>query len=183
MKLKIAILLALCMVSFTALYAQSGKEEQAEKREENKAKAKDRSDYNLFHRQMLALKEFSEERRKIPALQKANKGIIIKIAAVVDTSDDEARSKTLTGFIVQHIGDNSVNVYEVTYDRAVKKIITVKHTLESSEADKADKEDKAIETKHPAKKTIHKKNKDDDEDADDEDDKPAKGKDKDEDKE
>ena len=183
MKLKIAIIFILGIASGTALYAQSNKAEQAEKREENKAKAKDRTDCNLFHRQMLSLKEFSEERRKIPALQKANKGTVVKIAAEVDTSDVEAGSKTLTGFIVQHIGDNSVNVYVVNYDRADKKITTVKHTTEGTEADKADKEDKAEEPKHPAKKTIHKKTKDEDEDADDEDDKPAKGKDKDEDKE
>ncbi len=46
---------------------------------------------------MLALKEYTDERKKIPSVQKENK-MPVKIVAVVDTSgdmDDEASKKTL----------------------------------------------------------------------------------------
>jgi len=177
MKSTISILFLSCLLHGATVFAQTDKddrkEERAEKTEESKEKAKAKTDYNLFHRQMLALKEYSEERRKIPALQKANK-MTVKIAAVVDSSDEDAQSKVLTGYIVQNIGDNSTNLYQVTFDRVQKKIITVKHTAEAIEAEKSDKADKDEKTEE--KKTIHKKSKDDDDDDDD--DAPAKGKEK-----
>jgi hypothetical protein len=174
---KLALLLVITFGFIATSFAQTDKEDRQEKREETKAKIKDRTDYNLFHRQMLSLKEFGDERRKIPALQKSNKAVI-KVKAVVDSSDDDSQSKILTGNIVQIIGDNSINVYDVTFDRATKKIVSVKHTPEAIEADKEDKADAAEKTTDP-KKAIHKKAKTDDDEDDDE--KPVKEKDDDKD--
>ena len=192
MKHKIVLMLVLCMSFGAGIFAQDKddrkeskedrKADRDEKNAEKKAAVKDKTDYTIFHRQMLALKEFSEERRKIPALQKANKSVV-KVTTAIDSADDEAR-KSITGYIVQTIGDNTVNLYEVTFDRGQKKIISVKRTQEAADAEKsekAEKDEKAEDKKTEVKKTTRKKTKDEDEDED-EDDKPSK-KDKDEDKE
>jgi hypothetical protein len=174
MKNKILLLFLLCCTLTATTFAQSSKEDK----EEKKARIKDKTDYNTFHHQMLSLKEYADERKKIPALQKANK-MTVKVVAVVDTSgSDDGSNKTLTGYIRQDMGDNSNNVYEVTFDRAQKKIIAVKHTGEGEEVEKED----APEKKTSAKKTIRKKSKDDDDDdADDDDNTTSKKKDKDDD--
>jgi len=183
MKHKFTFLLFCCLTLTVASFAQKEKtdqEEKDEKRDAREARIKDKTDYNLFHRQMLALKEYHDERAKIPNLQKANK-VTVKVTAVVDTTadmDDDAGGKILTGYIRQDIGDNSSNVYEVTFDRVKKKIATIKRTGEGEEVEKADK---TTPKKTEEKKTIKKKNKDDDDD-DDTDDAPAK-KEKDDDKE
>ena len=180
MKQRILLLFIFCLAFSNGLFAQTDKDERKQeledKRAENKTKAKDKLDYNLFHRQILALKEFSEERRKIPALQKANK-TTVKVVAIVDTTgDDDTRSKVLTGYIVRNMGEDATNIYEITFDRAQQKIISVKHTAEATEGDKdEDADEKPADTK----KTIHKKTKDDNND----DDAPDKSKEKDDDKE
>ena len=174
MKRYISLLLLISLLTTSVASAQANKEEREEKKEEIRSRIKDKTDYTIFHRQMLSLKEYSEERRKIPSLQKANK-TIVKVIAIVDSADDDSKIKNLTGYIVQNIGDNTTNVYEVTFDRGQKKIIAVKHTTEAVEADRSEKEEQTQEPK--TKKAIHKKAKDED-DAED-DDKPAKTKDKD----
>lgn len=64
---------------------------------EQREKAKLRSDYGLLKRQIASLKEFAEERSKIPALQKENK-MLVKVVPTVDSADDE-KVKTITGYI------------------------------------------------------------------------------------
>jgi len=172
--------IAMCITSF-AQKEKMDKDEKDEKRDARTTRIKDKTDYALFHRQMLSLKEYGDERRKIPNLQKANK-MTVKVSAVVDTTidaDDEAGNKTLIGYIKEDIGDNSSNVYEVTFDRTQKKIVGVKYT---GEANEVEKEDKAAPKKAAPAKAIRKKNKDDDDDDDQDEEKPSK-KDKDEDKE
>src|SRR4051812_10445753 len=107
-KIVIAILLFL-MPGFTA-FAQKEKMTREDKDEKNLARTtriKDKTDYNLFRRQIFSLKKYTDERMKIPNLQKENK-MPVKITAAVDTSgdmDDEANKKTLIGYIRQDIGD------------------------------------------------------------------------------
>lgn len=186
MKQKIALFLILCLTSCSVTFAQAQRQkmdedEKAEKRDARTNRINDKNDYAIFRRQMLSLKEYTAERNKIPNLQKANK-MPVKVSVVVDTTidiDDEAGKKSLVGYIKQDIGDNSSNVYEVTFDRAQKKIVNVKFTGEASDVEK---EEKTTAPKKAAPgKTVHKKNKDDDDDDEPEDEKPSK-KDKDDDK-
>src|SRR5580698_3135960 len=112
MKHKLTLFLLFCLSLCTTSFAQKEKMDQDEKddkREARTTRIRDKTDYNLFHRQMLSLKEYSDERRKIPNLQKANK-MTVKVSAVVDTTVD-AGDKTLIGYIRQDIGDNTSNVY------------------------------------------------------------------------
>jgi len=164
------------LLSATSLFAQSGKEERQAQQEEKKAANKDKVDYNLFRRQILTLKEYSDERKKIPALQKAAKGPV-KIVAVVDSLSGDEDPKKLTGYIRRDAGENSINVYEITFDRSVKKITAVRATGEADE----DKEEAADEKKAPAKHAAPKKKKGDDEDDDEEEEKPSRKKQKEED--
>ena len=165
--------------SFAQQKEKMTREDKQEKNEARTARINSKNDYAIFHRQLLSLKEYMDERKKIPNLQKANK-MPVKVVVAIDTVDegDEASAKKLTGYIRQDIGDNSVNVYDVTFDRSVKKIVSVKRTPEALEADKEEAEAKAEKTttiKTKEKTIIHKKNKDeDDDDADEE--KPTKNK-------
>lgn len=177
------LLLAFCVLVSATAFAQKEKMTREEKDEKNEARLtriKDKTDYALFHRQMLSLKEYNDERKKIPNLQKANK-VPVKIVPVIDSLDDvdDAAAKTLIGYIRQDIGDNSTNLYEVTFDRAQKKIVAVKHTAEAIDAEKEaaeERAEKASEKKTPVKTTVKKKKSDDDDDDDGDDDKPVKGK-------
>ena len=163
----------------TTAFAQSDKSDRDDRKQEirdntqeRKAIAKEKVDYNLFRRQMLALPEYIDERKKIPALQKASK-MSVKIVAYVDTVDnlgDDAKNTPLTGYISEVVGYNTTNMFEVSYDRALKKIVAVKATGETSDIDAPD--DAAKTT--PGKKATTKKAKDEDEDDDADDDKPAK---------
>ena len=150
-------------------------DEKTEKRDARTGRIKDKTDYALFHRQMLSMKEYADERRKIPNLQKANK-VPVRVVATVDTTNDAPDEKTLVGYITQIIGDNTSNVYEVTFDRVQKKIVSAKFTGDPGDmepAEKAEKSEKAAPRGAAPSKTVHKKNKDDDDDdADDE--KPGK---------
>jgi len=180
MKHKITLLLFV-FISVTS-YAQTDKEERKqdirENAQERKTITKEKVDYNLFHRQLIALKEYADERKKIPALQKASK-MTVKITTSIDSLDeqtDDSKYKTITGYITENVGDNSVNVYEVTYDQ--KKIVSVKATGETSDVDQEDAADKKTTTK---KASAKKKGDDDDDDADDDAAPKKKTKDKDED--
>ena len=183
MKNKTALLAIICCSFSTCLTAQTTPVRHASP--EVRQKAKDRSDYNLFRREISALKEFSEERKKIPALQKENKEPV-KVVATIDSvdTDDTAKMKTITGYITQQIGDVSTNAYEVIFDRTSRKITYVKHTGESAEPEAAEPKVKAA-PKTDVKKAAPKKKKKsgDDEDEDEDEDKDEKspgGKEKDE---
>ena len=173
------VLLAIALLLSLTTFAQQEKKTREEKDEQNQARTArmaNKTDVALFRRQLLALKEYADERKKIPALQKANKGVVIKVSVAVDTADltDDATTKTLNGYIKQDIGDVSNNTYEAIFDRSLKKITSLKKTGDGEEVEKADAPEKADPKKTDAKKaTVHKKNKDDDDD-DEEDDKPAK---------
>ncbi len=180
MKNKIVLLL---LLSFNITsYAQTDKDDRKQdirdNAQERKTITKEKVDYNLFHRQIIALKEYADERKKIPALQKASK-MPVKIVSTIDSVDDvldNDKNKTLTGYITENVGDNSVNVYEITYDRSLKKIVSVKATGETSDVEQ-DESDK----KTGVKKTNAKKKKGDDDDEDTDEDTPSKKKTKDED--
>jgi len=179
MKNKIIILL---LLSFNiSSYAQTDKDDRKQdirdNPQERKTITKEKVDYNLFHRQIIALKEYADERKKIPALQKASK-MPVKIVSTIDSVDDVAdneKNKTLTGYITENVGDNSVNVYEITYDRSLKKIVSVKATGETSDAEQEESDKNTGVKKTSAKK---KKGEDDDDDVDE--DAPSKKKAKDE---
>jgi hypothetical protein len=152
-------------------------EERKEAKEEKNATNRNKVDYNVFRRQILALPEFAAQRAKLPEMRKTGTGIP-KIYAVVDSSNDSEDGKFLTGFIQLSQGDNSANVYEVTFDRMKKKISMVKPTGEAIESEAQEKAEQKGRSKTTAKKSTKKKT-DDDEDDDDEDepeDKPVKGK-------
>ncbi len=183
MKQALTILLLLSC-SFSS-FAQSDRDERREDRkevqDEKKAVNRNKVDYTVFRRQMLTLPEFAEQRAKLAELKKAGKGIA-KIYAVVDSLNDAEENKLLMGYIQLTLGDNSANVYEVTFDRSVKKITLVKATGEALEIEKADKEDARSTPSKPAVKKAPKKKKseddDDEEDEEDEQDKPGRGKQK-----
>lgn len=172
-----AILLSFIFSLFSLFaLAQREKMSREDKQERNEARMSRinaKNDYALFRKQMLALKEYGEERKKIPALQKASK-TTVKVITVIDSNDNDEDSKTLVGYIRQDVGDNSTNMYEVTYDRSSKKIVSVKRTPEAQDADKEEMEEKA-ETKEKTK-TVHRKNKDEDDDEDMDEDRPVKTK-------
>jgi hypothetical protein len=148
----ILFLLMFCVPAF----AQVDKEEKEEKKE----LAKQKVDYTVFRRQMLTLKEYSDERRKIAELQKTTKQPV-KITAFVDSASDADDTKILIGYIRESVGDNATDIYEVTYDRSLKKIIFVKPTGEILEIDGEDK----ITKKAGAKKTVRNKEEDEDGEA------------------
>lgn len=160
-------LLTLLLIAFqSTLIAQTGKKTPADKEDrkealdERKAKNRDKVDNNLFRRQMLSLKEYADERKKISELQKLNKGVV-KVLAYVDTLDaDDGKNKSLIGYICEIVGDNATNIYEATYDRAQKKIINVRMTQEGAELEK---EAAAAQPKGASKK-VGKKSDDDDAD-------------------
>jgi hypothetical protein len=159
---KFAILSALWLVCTSLALAQSAE----------KPRVSDKSDIISFHRQILSLKEYNDERAKIPALQKANK-VTVKVKAIVDTADlsqdgdDEGKPNTrLTGYIRQEIGSESVDLYQLTFDRVKKKITAVVPVADSSEMHHSAAPAKKAGTKKAAKKG-------DEDDDDDEDEKPA----------
>jgi hypothetical protein len=160
-------ILALLMLLGIPSFAQVSKED----REEKKAKAQTKVDYTVFRRQMLTLKEFSEQRRHAAELQRTTKGIVRAIV-YVDSTNDADENKILIGYITMLIGNEPTNLYEVSFDRKLKNIVYVKPTGETVEVD---------EDKKPAKKPSAKtaKNPDDD----DEEEKPVKKRGKDDDDE
>ena len=180
MRNNIMILLITCLLSVAQGFAQVA---VPKKSPEAQQKANDRAEYGNFHKQIMALKEFSEERKKIPRLTKENK-VAVKVIATIDSADTEGDTsvKTLTGYITLQIGDNAANIFEVIFDRKTKAITSVKKTAEAeaAEAEQAEVKEKPEPKKTEAKKPATKKNKD--EDGDDDDDEkipPSKDKDKD----
>ena len=186
MKNKTILLFILCLALNIASFAQKEKMTREEKDEKNQARTNrinSKNDYTIFHRQILGLKQYQDERKKIPYLQKANKGAVVKVVAVVDSLDEEedSKSKNLQGFIRLDVGDNSTNMYEVIFDRTQKKIISANRTQEAMDADKeaaADKQERTNAAAPKEKTVVRKKNKDDDEDEETDEDAPAKSKSK-----
>ena len=83
----------------------------------------------------------------------------------------------LTGYIMLTLGDNTANVYEVTYDRALKKIVQVKPTGETLDIEKEERTEPT--SKQNVKKSAPKKktgDDDEDDDEDEEEEKPTRGK-------
>jgi hypothetical protein len=184
-KLLVFILL-FSTLGLSAVAQQPEKKSREEKDEQSQARLsriRNKNDITLFRKQLLALKEYADERKKIPDLQKSSKSMV-KVSIAIDTADlgDDTTAKTLTGYIKQDIGDASNNVYEIIFDRTQKKIVSIKRTGEGEEAEKEPNDDGEKATpKKTDKKTVHKKNKDDDDDDDPDDDAPSKKKDKDDD--
>ncbi len=170
------------------------REEKNEKNQARQERIDLKNDMVIFKKQILGLKEYGLERKKIPDLQKTSK-MTVKVTAVIDSESTEnsAESKTLIGYIKQDVGDNTTNMYELTYDRAQKKILSVKRTPEAIDADRElaeEKEEKASAKEEKSsmkkgsvsKKPVAKKNKDeDDEDDEADEEKPSKSKRKDKD--
>jgi hypothetical protein len=173
------LLLLLCILLSFSSFAQKEKMSREEKDEKNAARTarvNGKNDYATFRKKMLALKEYEAEKQKIPALRKSSK-MNVKVVAVIDSTDNDMESpgKTLIGYIRQDVGENTTNMYEVTYDRAQKTITTVKHTPEAIEADRELSDE--IHEKSGTKKPAVRKSKEDDDDAgDDDEDRPVKKK-------
>lgn len=93
---------------------------------------------------------------------------IIRIFAVVDSLNDVEDGKFLKGYIQLIKGDEVANVYELTFDRGLKRITLVKPTTEK--LDLGDDEDKAERKTKPAtaKPVKKKKTGDDDEEEEEE---------------
>jgi hypothetical protein len=179
----ILLLLAMALISFNTFAQARDKEDRKEERDERKAANSDRVDIVVFRRQILTLPEFSDQRKKLAELKKQGHGIG-KIYAVVDSLTDVEDGKFLKGYIELILGDNSANVYELTFDRKLKSIILVKPTGEQLEIEKAEKPEPAARKTAHAKPVPKKKKSEDDEEDEDEDEdeeKPVKGKQKDDD--
>lgn len=157
------------------------REDKDEKNQAREARVNTKNDYALFRKQVAASKEYNDEKRKMPKLQADNK-MPVKVMITVDSLDEGDTSKILTGYIVQTIGDNTITMYDITFDRKLKKLMAMKRTQEAIDADKEaaeEKADRAADKKENTKPVVHKKNKDDDDD-DEPEEKPTK-KEKDED--
>ncbi|MES2701822.1 MAG: hypothetical protein V4649_04240 [Bacteroidota bacterium] len=150
----------LSVVCLTVLSLSANAQMDKEEKQDRKAASQQKVDYNLFRRQMLTLKEYSDERRKMAELQKTTKDQV-KLVAYVDSTNEADDSKTLVGYIRENVGENSTDLYEVTYDRSLKKIIFVKATGETVELD-----EERAKGKPGTKKPAAKKSKDDEDDED-----------------
>ena len=184
MKNKILFLIPGLIFSLSTFAQQEPmtREEKNAKNAERQARVNSKNDYATFKKQILGLKQYETERQKIPLLRKTSK-MAVKVVAIVDSTDNDGESKTLVGYIRQEVGDNTTNMYEITYDRSQKAIISVKHTQEGIDADKELQEDMP-EKVHPEKrdpKKIIRPNSKDNDDDDEPEDKPVKGKHKDDD--
>jgi hypothetical protein len=131
----LAVILSMCGTVAAQQDRDERKEDRREAQEEKKANSKNKVDYSVFRRQILTLPEYAEQRSKLQEIRKAGKGIP-KIYAVVDSLNDTEDAKLLTGYIMLTLADNTANVYEVTYDRAIKKIVQVKPTGETLDIEK-----------------------------------------------
>ena len=162
MKHKIAFILFFLTLAISS-FAQTEKEKLTpeDKQEKNQARTiriNEKNDYALFRKQLLALKEYADEKKKAPKLQAENK-VPVKVVVAIDSIDEgDTVTKVLTGYIVQNIGDNATLMYDITFDRTQKKIVSIKRTAEAADADKEEGEDNATDKKAGAKPTIHKKN-------------------------
>ena len=126
MKYRITILFLIALAICSPSFAQNQKEKMTreEKNEKNQARLdriNNRNDIAVFRKHMLGLKEYANEKKKMAALQKTSK-MAVKLSAVIDSDavENASESKTLLGYIKQDVGDNTTNLYEITYDREAK---------------------------------------------------------------
>lgn len=176
MKYISTLVLLLCL-SFVSLAQQKDKmsrEDKDEKIQARQGRVDLKNDYVIFRRLIVGSREYADERKKIPVLQKTNK--MVKVVAVIDSVESDEEAKTLTGSIRQDVGDNSTTMYEITFDRVQKKIVGFRRTQEAMDADKEEQENKAEKAaaSGPKEKTVVKKKKTDDDDDDADEEKPAK---------
>ncbi len=171
MRNKTTIILAAALALATAANAQKDKTERREDRQERTAANQEKVDYTVFRRQILTLPEYSQQRRELAEMKKTVKGVP-KVSAVVDSLAEPEDGKTLIGYIVASLGDNSVNTYEVVYDRRTKKIVQVRPTGEKLELDEDDR--------RPGSRQPSARKKSGDDDDEEEDEKPSKRKPKEE---
>lgn len=169
----VALVIALC--SFV-VPAMAQKTDMPHASPEAKAKARIRSEYSSFRRQINALKELADERKKIPVLQKENKAKVT-VVATIDSVETDDSAKTLMGYITQTVGDNSSNIYEVVFDRATKKITAIKKTGEGIEPEQQEAKPKtaAKPATTATKKPVAKKTSEDEEEGGDEEEEEEKG--------
>lgn len=171
----LAVILSMCCTVAAQQDRDERREDRREAQEEKKANNKNKVDYSVFRRQILTLPEYAEQRSKLQEIRKAGKGIP-KIYAVVDSLNDTEDAKLLTGYIVLTLGDNTANVYEVTYDRAVKKIVQVKPTGETLDIEKEERTEPTNKKNVKKPATKKKTGDDDDDDDEEEEEKPVRGK-------
>ncbi len=162
---------AVAMMLFaTPAMAQTDRDERRDERKEQqgekKAANKDRVDYTVFRRQILTLPEFADERKKLAELRKKTSSVP-KIYAVVDSANENENATTLLGYITETLGDNTANIYEITFDRTAKKIVKVKPTGEKLEQEEA--EEKPVRKAKPTATPAPKKKKTSEEDEEEED--------------
>jgi hypothetical protein len=162
MKRILCLLMMFCAVN---AFGQKTKEDKKEEQEEKKLAGKDRVDIAVFRRQILSMPEFSEQRRRVAEWRAQGKGII-KIFAVVDSLNEYEDGKFMKGFIQLIKGDEVANVYELTFDRGLKRITLVKPT--SEKLDLGDDEEKAERKPKTTAKPVKKKKTGDDEDDEEE---------------
>jgi len=188
----IPFLLLLLITNFAAVAQNTQqkekmtREEKDEKTAARQARIDAKNDYFQFRKQIQALAEFAEEKRKLLKLQE-NKKVPVRIVIAIDSLDEGDTSKTLTGYIVRNTGDDASLRYDITYDRTQRKIVSVKKTQEAIETDKEVQEakeemaeEKAVQKKSAAKPPVSKKKSDDDDEDDEpEEEKPTKSKDED----
>jgi len=169
------ILLLMLMLCTVHAFGQKTKEDRKEEQDEKKTANKDRVDISVFRRQILSLTEFSDQRRKVAEWRAQGKGAI-KIFAVVDSLNDVEDGKFLKGYIQLIKGDEVANVYELTFDRGLKRITLVKPTSEKldlgDDEEKAERKAKPVTAKPAKKKKTGDDDEEDEEEAGDDDDEP-----------
>ena len=124
MKIKTLLLLICCFAISTAAFSQA-----------KHTKIQARSDSSLFHHQIMALKEYKAELKKIAKLSKENgKPVKIKIeidAVSADAEDDgDTKNTIITGYIKEDMGDMVTEAYQISFDTVTKKITSVVSLLE-----------------------------------------------------
>lgn len=166
MKKLVCLFIVLC--SMHAAAQQRTKEDRKEEQDERRAAGKDRVDYAVFRRQILSITEFSDQRRKIAEWKAQGKGIA-KIYAVVDSLNDNEDGKFLKGYIRLIMGGSVADVYELSFDRGLKRIVLVKPTGEQLEIEEPAKPERKRNTASPVKKKKTGDEDDEDETGDDDD--------------
>jgi len=157
------------------------REEKDEKNAAREARINAKNEYAIFRRQAQALPEFGEERRKAGKLANDTKQAVKVVVAIDSLDEGDTTTKALTGYIVQNNGDNAILLYDLSFDRKERKIVSVRRNAEAAEAEKTEKEEKEERAAEKAEKKAEakeatkpggtpKKKKSDDDDDDEGDD-------------
>ena len=123
MKIKTLIPLLLCLAISITAFSQA-------KHIKSQTKSQIKSDSALFYHQIVALKEYKSELKKLPKLSKENgKAVKIKIeidAMSQDVDDDaDAKNTIITGYIKEDFGDMVTEAYQISFDTVTKKITSI----------------------------------------------------------